>query len=165
MRLSLPSTLSASSPSARAHALVSLKGHEAFDGVFKQGVRFAHRGMTGFVRFRTADASQQTQTQTTQTILFGVTAKKRTRPAVLRNRIKRLLRESLRRAFAQMSARQRAEAFAAIDAIVLICNAIPERAAMIGLEHTAYPVERIIKDALRARQAQFQQSHQQLRQR
>jgi ribonuclease P protein component len=161
-------------PFADSFVLVSLKGHEAFDGVFEHGKRFAHRGITGFVRFR------GTETETTKSpeigaemskmsteislelrqIHFGVTAKKRTKPAVLRNRIKRLLRESLRRTFVQMSAQQRREAFSAIDSIVLICNVIPERAAMIGLEHTSYPVERIIKDALKSQRNQQNQTQQ-----
>lgn len=92
------------------------------------------------------EIGQATTTNTIKSfsIHFGVTAKKRTRPAVLRNRIKRLLRESLRAAILLHP-----QAAQAIEAIVLVCNAVPDKPQLLPLENVLAPVERIIKDAVK----------------
>lgn len=138
--------------------LESLKGFEAFGAVFQTGTRFAYRGMTAFVHFRSvAQTTVQTKDERAvervdehghgmrrMTLRFGVTAKKRTRPAVLRNRIKRLLRESLRIALLR-----RPEAVRIIEAIVLVCNVIPEKPQLLRLENVLAPVERIVQNAIK----------------
>jgi len=143
--------------------LESLKGSEAFAAVFKHGTRFAYRGITAFVVFRaperqnagSADAPTTNSAEQIHamgvpvTLHFGVTAKKRTRPAVLRNRIKRLLRESLRHSIRRLLEHsQHLEGFACIERLVLVCNIIPERPTMLRLQALAPLVERILKQAL-----------------
>jgi ribonuclease P protein component len=86
-------------------------------------------------------------------IEFGVTAKRRTRPAVLRNRIKRLLRESLR-----LAVTRQPEAFEAIERIVLVCTTIPEHSRTLGLAEIAASVERIITNAISVHRKRQKQS-------
>ncbi len=143
--------------------LKSLKGFEAFAAVFKHGTRFAYRGISAFVVFRApgrhnADSTDATTTNDAEpihvsgasvTLYFGVTAKKRTRPAVLRNRVKRLLRESLRHSVRRLLEHsQTLEEFTCIERLVLVCNIIPERPTMLRLQMLTPLVERILKQVL-----------------
>jgi ribonuclease P protein component len=80
-----------------------LKGFEAFSAVFRRGIKFSAGKLSAFFVFVPLPRAEDTGSVLLPeewTISCGVTTKKGTRPAVLRNRIKRLLRESLRTTFA-----------------------------------------------------------------
>jgi ribonuclease P protein component len=136
----------------------ALKGHGAFDLVFQHGARFAYRGVTAFILFRhllTNERVAQTPlltrfvTCTPDAVFVGVTAKRRTRPAVMRNRIKRLLRESVRNALLHDEAAMlcSADGVFPVAAVVLICNIIPETPSLLRLDDVAPLVERIFQNA------------------
>ncbi len=103
-----------------------LKGYNAFGHVFEAGRRFANGSVTALVVFHDPDSTQAEQ----QILRFGVTARKRTRPAVLRNRIKRLLRESLRQIIEEYSQAGKVPPF---RELVLVWNAIPRKSSLLRL--------------------------------
>mgnify|MGYP002783568114 FL=1 len=135
-----------------------LKGHGAFDLVFEHGARFAYRGVTGFLLFRhTLQTSEKSglseldrfRAVPADTLLVGVSAKRRTRPAVMRNRIKRLLRTSVQKALWDAGSlpfdMQREPC--PIVAIVLICNIVPAKPSLLHLTDIQPLVERIFQNA------------------
>ena len=140
--------------------IAPLKGHGAFDVVFKHGARFAYRGVTGFILFRHIITTPEKSILPElarftaipdDTVLVGVAAKRRTRPAVMRNRVKRLLRASVQAAlWDSQSMRFYAEkAPFPIAAIVLICNIIPAKPSLLHLADVQPLVERIFQNAER----------------
>ncbi len=153
--------------------LQSLKGFEAFGTAMSKGQRFSARGITAFVVFR-SPAPNDAEFSAPQTVFFGVTMKKRTRPAVLRNRIKRLLRESLRLALQQKkqdkkhdknnlrntttvkNGEQSQEIF---ESIVLVCNNIPEKPNLLRLEDVLPAVKNILKRAREYYKEHYEEQH------
>ena len=124
--------------SADLMRLQPLKGYNAFGHVFETGKRFAGGSVTAFTVF--GDPAKTVQKQ--QLLRFGVTARKRTRPAVLRNRIKRLLRESLRQIAHDYD---RAGEVLPFQEIVLIWNAVPRKPSLLRL-HAVLPAVRDVVD-------------------
>ncbi|TAE29284.1 MAG: hypothetical protein EAZ92_06785 [Candidatus Kapaibacterium sp.] len=153
-------------PVSPPRAVVPLKGFQAFDAVFRHGARFAYRGVTAFVLFDdvlakaqksspddhalqhiSANYQQHSSVITgndtlSHALLVGVSAKRRTRPAVMRNRIKRLLRTSIHQTIQREGQLSRG-----IAAMVLICNIIPEKPSLLVLDEIAPLVGRIVQNA------------------
>lgn len=140
--------------------IAPLKGHGAFDVVFEHGARFAYRGVTGFILFRHVITAPEKSALPElarfiaipdDTLLVGVAAKRRTRPAVMRNRIKRLLRASVQAALwdAQAMRFHAGKTPFPIAAIVLICNIIPAKPSLLHLADVQPLVERIFQNAER----------------
>lgn len=132
-----------------------------FDAVFTHGSRFAYRGITSFILFRHALDTETAahdpkldkfRTSSPQTLFVGVTAKRRTRPAVVRNRIKRLLRVSVRNVAQRFlaSITHHNNHIVSIVAIVLVCHIIPERPSLLRLSDIQPLVERIFHNAYRS---------------
>jgi ribonuclease P protein component len=127
-----------------------LKGHNAFDVVFRHGARFAYRGVTAFILFReilTPELLAQEPALTrladaANTLIVGVSSKRRTRPAALRNRLKRLLRASVHEVV-----QVEGVSCEGIAAMVLICNIIPEKPSLLGLGDVLPLVRRIFQNA------------------
>ncbi|MBL7974752.1 MAG: ribonuclease P protein component [Candidatus Kapabacteria bacterium] len=114
-----------------------LKGKAAFDSVFKGGKRFKNDSMHAVVRF---DKEQQLPA----VVLCGIVVRKKiAKTAVLRNRIKRLARESL---FAV--AKTQPELIAHIESMVVLWNTTPEHPRKIELED----VQAVVTDALQKAQ-------------
>jgi ribonuclease P protein component len=84
-----------------------LKGFEAFSALFQRGIKFSAGRLSAFFVFRPLARTESSTIilPATLTIECGVTSKRRTRPAVMRNRVKRLLRETLRQTFAHFPLR------------------------------------------------------------
>lgn len=137
-----------------------LKGHGAFDVVFEHGARFAYRGVTGFILFRHTLAAldhiampelNRFSAIPPDRVVVGVAAKRRTRPAVMRNRIKRLLRVAVQNALWKhhaMPYNAEREPFP-IAAIIFICNIIPAKPSLLHLVEIQPLVERIFQNAER----------------
>ncbi len=87
--------------------LCPLKGFEAFSALFRRGIKFSAGRLSAFFVFRPLARNESAHVILPPTLVvqYGVTTKRRTRPAVLRNRIKRLLRESVRNTFRQFPLR------------------------------------------------------------
>lgn len=129
--------------------LQPLKGYGAFGTVFATGRRFSIGSATAIVVFNdgAAQAMEHRKTDGTQQIVyFGVTARKKTRPAVLRNRIKRLLRESVR--LLANEYRQSDKAFP-FRAFVFVWNAVPARPSLLHLRTVLPAVRTLVEKAAR----------------
>jgi ribonuclease P protein component len=145
----MPTSISPTTPILRP-----LKGHNAFDVVFRHGARFAYRGVTAFILFREALtpellAAEPALTRLVEvtrnadaTLIVGVSSKRRTRPAAMRNRLKRLLRASVH----EVVQLERVSC-EGIAAMVLICNIIPEKPSLLGLGDVLPLVRRIFQNA------------------
>lgn len=126
--------------------LQPLKGYDAFGNVFRTGRRFSNGKATAMIVFRPAVSASELCTGATpeqQIVYFGVTARKRTRPAVLRNRIKRLVRESLR----QIASEHDRTEPSPFREIVVIWNAVPPRSSLLGLETVLAAVRDVLERA------------------
>lgn len=121
--------------------LYPLKGYNAFGRVFEEGRRFANGSITTLVVFRKPDSTEHGTA-----LHYGVTAKRRTRPAVLRNRIKRLLRESLRHVVQEYS---EAGEELPIQELVLVWNAIPRKSSLLRLRTVLPAVRDTVDKAVR----------------
>jgi ribonuclease P protein component len=134
--------------------ILPLKGYNAFDAVFRHGARFAYRGVTAFILFENVIQQEQVaqdpamaricavHQDTPNAVIVGVSVKRRTRPAVLRNRIKRILRASLQIIFTKEQ-----QASRGIVAMILICNIIPEKPSLLVLDDVLPLVRRIVQNA------------------
>jgi ribonuclease P protein component len=122
-----------------------LKGYDAFGNVFRTGRRFSNGKATAMVVFRPPISVSEPAIAITeqQIVYFGVTARKRTRPAVLRNRIKRLLRESIR----QIADEQHRTKPFPFREIVVVWNAVPSRPSLLGLETVLEAVRDVLDRA------------------
>lgn len=87
-----------------------LKGFEAFSALFQRGIKFSAGRLSAFFVFRPLARTDTGAVVMPPTLMIecGVTSKRRTRPAVMRNRVKRLLRENLRQTFTQFPLRLQA---------------------------------------------------------
>lgn len=126
--------------------LQPLKGYDAFGNVFRTGRRFSNGKLTALVVFRppvSASAAYTAGTAEQQIVYFGVTARKRTRPAVLRNRIKRLLRESMR----QIAREHNCATSSPFCELVLVWNAVPSRPSLLRLATVLADVREVLDRA------------------
>ena len=157
-------------PSPTTPILRPLKGHNAFDVVFRHGARFAYRGVTAFILFREILTPEllakepalmrlvDAKKDFTQTLIVGVSSKRRTRPAAMRNRIKRLLRASVH----EVAQLERVSC-GGIAAMVLICNIIPETPSLLGLGDVLPLVRRIFQNADKYYHSHYKQRSQEQR--
>ena len=153
-------------PPQAACRFVPLKGYGAFETVFKHGSRFAYRGVTGFILFRavvTNALANASQTKSAaefarfaalpeNAVALGVAAKRRTRPAAMRNRIKRILRDGARqalRATPELGPQFPNDENVAVAAIVLVCNIVPAKPSLLHLRDVQPLVERIFQNVVR----------------
>lgn len=155
----MPMELLSSTPVTVTRTIRPLKGYRAFDAVFKNGSRFAYQGLTGFIVFQNVlETALRNSAHTEQdialirlaqayhhspdTLIVGVSAKRHTRPAVMRNRLKRLLRAGIHKLIIQEQ-----QSSMGIAAIVLICNIIPEKPSLLVLDDILPQLRRIIQNA------------------
>ncbi len=110
-----------------------LKGYGTFGRVFNQGKRFRATGLTAFVTFRPPDC-----VESHNEMHVGVTCRRGTKPAVMRNRIKRLLREAVRREIAP-----KAESLA-IAEVILIWQHIPQRPQQLHLSRVCDSLKQLL---------------------
>lgn len=129
--------------------LQPLKGYDAFGTVFRTGQRFSSGSATAMVVFSGGVQQDATGIETEgeqQIVYFGVTARKRTRPAVLRNRIKRLLRESVRLVALEY---QQVDKPLPFRAFVIIWNAVPACPSLLHLRIVLPAVRILMEKAVR----------------
>lgn len=108
-----------------------LKGAHAFDYVMRSGRRVTS-GPLLLSAVPHADGGQQ------ELLRIGVTIGKRVAPrAVVRNRVKRLLRQAVR----TFAARSDADFLVHLDAVVLIWRQRPEAPGLVGLAEVQHHVD------------------------
>ncbi len=122
--------------------LKPIKGFNNIGLIYKNGIKFYANNATAIVVFR-KNYSCQNVTKENSTIYFAVIIGKKTaKKAVVRNRIKRLLRESLR-----ILTKQYNEKINCIEQIVLYYNAAPTHQKLIKLKDIMPAIENILMQA------------------
>ncbi|MCK5742721.1 MAG: ribonuclease P protein component [Chlorobi bacterium] len=127
----------------------SLKSKIDFAEMYKSGKRyFAHDAMA-LVRFRDAKdnegESDKSESKAPQTLKYVVSVSKRNaKKAVVRNRIKRLLRESIKDYFNDETHSEKAEAF---DTLIINWRRTPKQPMKIRLDDVRPTVNYLIRKA------------------
>jgi ribonuclease P protein component len=141
------------------YILTSIKNEDVFKDIFRASARFrsgALQSLIRFPKFGLTPLSIDSDTETTPTIPtleFGIVVRKKIiRKAVLRNRVKRLLRESLRKI-----AQSTPELLANITMIVMTWNVAPESIKAISQSETELHLRATLADAQRFYQRKRQQ--------
>ena len=118
--------------------LQPVKGKKTFDGIFASGKRFYNDDVMAVICFRKADINNPT-------INYAVIARKKiARKAVVRNRIKRLLRESLRKIFSESEDEKFNKSF---EYIIIGWNTAPEHPMLIKLKDIMPKVKSLLDKA------------------
>ncbi len=130
-------------PGAMLMEVRPLKGYGSFDKIIRQGHKVFHRGIVAFVRLIPED--ERKDMPDGRILKLGVTCKKRTRPAVMRNRIKRLMRESMRNLCRSPHLGPQFWSDWPVQELVLVWTAIPSHPRLLRQDE----VERTIEAALR----------------
>lgn len=111
-----------------------LKGHDCFGKAFRAGKKFSGKDAMLTVVFRDENSESGV-------VFTGVTIRKKVaRRAVMRNRIKRLLRESLRKIFLEYG-----EENFPFDTVIAVWNSAPKHPKKISLGDV-YPVIRELSE-------------------
>jgi ribonuclease P protein component len=121
--------------------LISIKGKKKFDEFFKSARKFYLKDAAIFVVYK------KDEVVTGKSVLeYAVSVRKKdARKAVVRNRIKRLLRECLR----QLAAKdETAGKLLKFDKILIVWADAPRHPKLIGLKQVCPVVERLIDKAL-----------------
>jgi ribonuclease P protein component len=125
--------------------IAPLKGHEAFPKVFKKSRKFTEKDAVLFVQFRAPDEDFS------KTVHIGVTIRKKTaKSAVMRNRVKRLLRVALRNILEEFP-----EADFPFKAVIAVWQKAPEHPKQLRLEHVETVIRQLVAQAAEYYSAQF----------
>jgi ribonuclease P protein component len=117
--------------------LESLKGKKNFDELFKAGLRYKVEDLLAVV---IKNDSSKNNPSSNRIIFYAVAISKRTaKKAVVRNRIKRLMRESLR-----LLLKKNPENFEVISQMILMWRNAPKKPAFIKLSDVMPIVEKIV---------------------
>lgn len=126
-----------------AFKLETIKGKKQFSNVFESGQRFFDNNSMAVVCFA-SDSIETASEQCVRSIFYSVSVPKRNaKKAVVRNRIKRLLRESLHQYFQTESDNN-----FPISHISLVWRNAPLHPALIGLTQVKSEVFRLIEKAI-----------------
>ncbi|TAL68172.1 MAG: ribonuclease P protein component [Bacteroidetes bacterium] len=118
--------------------LQPVKGKKTFDRIFASAKRFYNDEVWAVICFRKADNENPV-------INYAVVARKKVaKKAVIRNRIKRLLRESLRKIFLESEDEKFKNSF---EYIVVGWNSAPEHPMLIKLKDVKPKVKSILEKA------------------
>lgn len=116
--------------------LRSLAGKKNFQQLFQSGQRFVHSKAVLIVQFRGKETEGET------TVFFGIAVRRKTK-AVIRNRLKRLIREAMFRYF---KAHPRAASH--IHSIIILWRDIPPKASLIHLRDVEPVLQELFTQAL-----------------
>jgi ribonuclease P protein component len=132
--------------------LKPLKGRKKFAALFNSGSRFSEKEASAVVCFRKGEDIHDTDDEIRFIEIFYAVGvrKKVAKKAIVRNRLKRLLRESLRQLFKEEKAKEFAEAF---EIIYLSWNAAPSHHKLIGLKDVFPKVKDLLLKAYKSGQS------------
>jgi ribonuclease P protein component len=125
------------------YRIKSIKGKNNFTSLLEKGRKFFDVKCTAFVIFGEEDDNERATGE--KTIYLGVSISKRTaRKAVVRNRIRRLMRESMR-----TIARRDPNLLTGISKITFFWKNAPSHPKLIGLEYVAPIIKKILENIQR----------------
>ncbi len=118
--------------------LQTIKGRSKFDELFKYGTKFRNKDCVSLIRFESI--SEEFNPNNNRVIFYAVAISKKTaKKAVLRNRIKRLIRESFRQLL-----KEDITLFDRINHIIIIWRWAPPYPGLIGLNEVKESVKKIL---------------------
>jgi len=121
--------------------LQAIKGKAKFDELFKNGQKFGNKDCVSFIKFVTDP--QEINPDEIRVIFYAVAiSKKVAKKAVIRNRIKRLLRESLRQLL-----KEDITLFDKISHIIIIRRWAPAYPGLIGLNEVKLSVSKLLQSS------------------
>ncbi len=129
--------------------LKSIKGKRAFSRIFENGKHFFEKEGKAVICYRkpgnrNPDAESADEINTFIILNYAVLITKRnSKKAVVRNRIKRLLRESLRQAVKDIGA----ERVKVIQDVILLWRYAPGHPKLINLNHVIPVVKKLLEKA------------------
>jgi ribonuclease P protein component len=116
-----------------AYQLVSLKGKNNFSYVYGNGIKLYERNTLAFVTRRAINPEESADTREPLVISYAVVIGKRaSKKAVVRNRVKRLLRESIKQSLVELQITNKIEM---IESMIFIRKKAPNHPMLIRLEH------------------------------
>ncbi len=124
--------------------LVPLKGAIPFSSAMRYGKRFTHGAITAVIQFRTPSKDD-----TLAQVSIGVSIRKKTaKKATVRNRVKRLLRVSIRQVLVEFDDVGYFNQGCAFERMVVFCNSAPKVPSLIGLNDVLPDVRFVLAAAL-----------------
>jgi ribonuclease P protein component len=124
--------------------LVSLKRAIDFSATLRFGKRFTHGRITAVVQFCSA-----ANTEAPKAVGVGVSIRKKTaKKSTVRNRVKRLLRVSIRRALGEIEELGYFENGCAFERIVVFCNSAPQMPSLLRLDDVLPDVRSVLTAAV-----------------
>ena len=127
------------------YTLQSIKGKKDFDFVFKNAKKFFEKDAAAFVCYKSGDILAQDVGNDIITINYAVTVRKKmAKKAVVRNRIKRLLRVCFRQIFDEIAGK---ELKSGVSHIVLVWQNAPKHPGLINLDVCMPVVSKLINRA------------------
>jgi len=130
--------------------IAPLKGKAAFASTMRSGKRFTKQAITGIVSFRKpleapdSDAGESL----TQIISLGVSIRKKTaKKATVRNRAKRLMRQSVRIVIDEFAAAGYFETGNPFNRVIVFSNFAPPAASQMSLEDILNDVRAVLQAA------------------
>lgn len=127
-----------------------LKGKAAFAHTMRSGKRFTERAITCIVTFQIngSTTNKDEENVVEPQIRVGVSIRKKAaKKATVRNRVKRLLRHSVRMVVREFTDAGYFEATPPIDRIILFCNSAPLTASLIKLDDILVDVRAVLRAA------------------
>jgi len=116
-----------------------IKGHNTFSNTFKKGKKIKTKGL-----FCSVVLNDNIADDKTYVIYYGVTISKKTaKKSVIRNRVKRLLRESVRLLLKELETSK----LISINTIILIWQLAPKHPKEISLNNVMPAVKNIFEQA------------------
>lgn len=120
--------------------LKPIKGKKIFDELFAKSSKFYHKDCLAIIRF--IEKSNQVNPSSVRIIFYAVGISKKTaRKAVIRNRVKRLLRESLK----QLSD-DNIQLFDNLEYLVIMWKWAPANQKLIRLNDVKPSVEKVLRN-------------------
>ena len=125
--------------------LESLKGAAPFSTTMRTGKRFTHGAVTVVVRFRSATTVKETQ----EAVRIGVSIRKKTaKKAVVRNRAKRLLRQSVRQVLGEFDSLGYFALGCPFEQMIVFCNTAPKLPSLLRLNEVLSDVREVLVMAI-----------------
>lgn len=114
-----------------AYKLVSLKGKNKFSYVYENGKKLYEKNTLAFIASSTNPGNAEHRGEKAHIISYAVViGKKASKKAVVRNRVKRLMREGIKQSLEELQATKNIEI---IDSMIFIRKTAPGHPKLIGL--------------------------------
>lgn len=122
--------------------LKTIKGFDSFNYIYKNGKRFRTNNISAVIIFNDEKKQNSSSFEDIVVNFAVVVGKKTSKKSVIRNRIKRLMRESLR-----ILAKEDPKIFFYIDKVIFSCFTAPSRPQLVTLREIMPAIKNILMQA------------------